>query len=614
MTFDNPLIGLASIIVLGTVAQWLAWRLRLPSILLLLLSGFVVGPVTGLLDPTTLLGDLLFPIVSLSVAIILFEGGLSLDFSELGSVGRVVRRLISVGALVTWFLSAIAAHFLLNLDVSIALLLGAILTVTGPTVVIPLLRHVRPTARVSSALKWEGILIDPVGATLAVLVFEAIIAGQAVEALPQTILLGVLRTLLIGIVTGILGAVSIYFPLRRYWIPDTLQNPMSLMMVVFWFVVANTLQEESGLLTVTVMGMLLANQRKINIKHLIHFKENLVMLLLSSVFIILAARLQISDLSQLGLGSILFLIFLILVVRPLAVLVSSIGSQLNWRERAFVAALAPRGIVAAAVSAVFALELAHHDHPQAGELVPITFLVIVGTVSVYSLSASFIANRLGIAQAAPQGILFVGAHDWARRIAEALQSAGGRVLLVDSNYDHIQEARMMGLPSHFGSILGEDTVDELDLNGIGRILAMTSNDEVNTLADMHFTEVFDSAETYQLTPRNTNTPDRSDISRELHGRFAFGEKITFNVLEEICSQEYEIRATPLTEKFTFKDFQAEHGAKAIPLFLIGREGRIDIFASDFPLEPVSGQTVISIISTAMPKPDETPLSPAQGEA
>ena len=603
---ENPLVGLASILVLGTLAQWLAWRLRLPSILLLLLTGFAVGPVTGLLDPDVLLGDLVFPIVSLSVAVILFEGGLTLNLPELRDVGKVVWRIISIGALVTWILGAIAAYYILQIPLPIAILLGAILTVTGPTVVIPLLRHVRPTARASSTLKWEGILIDPVGATLAVLVFEAIIAGQGVEYLPLAILGGVLKSLVVGIVVGLIGAGLIYFPLRRYWVPDSLHNPMTLMLVVAAFVAANLLQEEAGLLSVTVMGIALANQRKINMRNIVHFKENLVMLLLASVFIILGARLQLSDLSQLGPSSILFLIVLILVVRPLTVLVSSLGSELNWRERAFVAALAPRGIVAAAVSAIFALELSHHEIEQAEVLVPITFLVIVGTVSVYSLSATFIANRLGIAQADPQGILFVGAHGWARRMAEALHAAGRRVLLVDSNWNNIQEARMMGLPTHFGSILSEDILDELDLNGIGKVLALTSNDEVNSLANLHLTEVFDSSATYQLSPNNRS--ERDDISLELHGRYTFGRDVTFSALFRMFNNGAEIRSTPITDKFTFNDLKSQYQGQLIPLFLLGKEGGVEIFTIDYPLEPLPGQTVISVVSnqnmTAVQEPED----------
>ncbi len=605
---ENPLIGLASILVLGTLAQWLAWRLRLPSILLLLLTGFVIGPVTGILNPDALLGDLIFPIVSLSVAVIIFEGGLTLNLTELREVGVVVRRIISIGTLVTWVLGAAAAYYILNVQLPIAILLGAILTVSGPTVVIPLLRHVRPTARVSSTLKWEGILIDPVGATLAVLVFEAIIAGEGVPDLPVAIAAGIFKALIVGVIVGLIGAGLIYFPIRRYWVPDSLHNPMTLMLVIAAFVVANLLQEEAGLLAVTVMGIALANQRNINVRNIVRFKENLVLLLLSSVFIILAARLQLSDLSQLGPSSLLFVAVLIIIVRPLAVLASSIGSELNWRERAFVAALAPRGIVAAAVSAIFALELSHHDFEQYEVLVPVTFLVIVGTVSVYSLSASFIANRLGIAQADPQGILFVGAHSWARRMAEALHKAGRRVLLVDSNWNNVQEARMMGLPVQFGSILSEDMLDELDLNGIGRILALTSNDEVNALADLHFMEVFDSSATFQLSANAKS--QREDMSLELHGRYTFGRNVTYSALSKMFNAGAEIRTTALTEKFNFAALKAQEKDRLIPLFLLSKDGHTDIFTVDQQLEPLPGQTVISIVN---PEPIVSPPNPIQAE-
>src|SRR5690606_4401357 len=563
------------------------------------------------LNPDGLLGNLLFPIVSISVAIILFEGGLSLNVSELRAVGRVVRRLISVGALVTWVVSGTAAYFLLDLSVPIAALIGAILTVTGPTVVIPLLRHVRPTARLGSTLKWEGILIDPVGATLAVLVFEAIVAGQTVQASSMTIVLGIVRAAVAGLAVGLVGAIMLYIPLRRYWIPDSLQNPVSLTMVVVSFVIANTLQEEAGLLTVTVMGIFLANQRSITIRHIVHFKEDLVTLLLSSVFILLGARLQLSDLSQLGVGSVLFLAVVILVARPLSVLVSTLGSELNWRERIFVAALAPRGIVAAAVASIFSLKLIEHNVPQAEAIVPVMFSVIIATVTIYSVAATPIARRLGVAQASPQGILFVGAHSWVRRIAGALKAAGVRVLLVDSNYTNIQEARRQGLPVHFGSILSEGILDELDLNGIGRIVAMTSNDEVNALADIHFGEVFGSSEIYQLAPRSN--PQRGTLSLELHGRYIFGQEVTHTQRNTLFDEGAEIRTTRLTEKFRFSDFRQQYNDSAIPMFLISRDGRVDIFTADRKLEPVPGQTLISIVTTPIADPTKESVVPAEAK-
>ncbi|MFQ5798761.1 MAG: cation:proton antiporter, partial [Bacteroidota bacterium] len=329
--FEDLLIGLASIIVLGIVAQWLAWRLRLPSILLLLILGFIAGPVTGILNPDALLGDLLVPLVSVSVAVILFEGGLSLRIAELRETGSVVRNLISVGALVTWVISAGAAALILGLDFALAVLLGAILVVTGPTVIVPLLRQVRPVARVGSILKWEGILIDPMGAMLAVLVFEAILSGGFQEASTLAVM-GVLKTVFIGGSVGALGAGVIILLLKRYWIPDYLHNAVSLMMVVSVFTASNFLQAESGLLAATLMGVVLANQKAVAVKHIIEFKENLRVLLISSLFILLAARLQVNDLNYIGASGLAFLGVLVLIARPAAVGLSALGSEMSWRE------------------------------------------------------------------------------------------------------------------------------------------------------------------------------------------------------------------------------------------------------------------------------------------
>ena len=313
---EHLLIGLASIVVLGIAAQWLSWRLRMPAILLLLVVGFVAGPVTGFLHPDELLGDLVFPIVSLSVAVILFEGGLSLNVAELRDVGRVIGRLLTVGALVTWVLSTAFAMLLLDLPGELALLFGAVLVVTGPTVIIPLLRHIRPTPRVGSAVKWEGIVNDPVGAILGVLVFEAIIAG-GVEAGLNVVIVGMMKAVFIGTGAGMLAAGLVVLLLDRHWIPDYLESPVALGLVVMAYAVANRVQLESGLLAVTVMGSTLASQKRVSVRNIVEFKENLRVLLIAALFIILAARLPLTDPDYFSAGSLLFLAALILVVRPL---------------------------------------------------------------------------------------------------------------------------------------------------------------------------------------------------------------------------------------------------------------------------------------------------------
>ena len=275
---ENIAVQLAAVIILGIGTQWLAWWIKLPSILLLLLCGFIAGPITGYLQPAELLGELLLPVVSVSVAIILFEGGLTLNLVDLTKIRRVLINLVSVGVLATWVVAAGAAYYIVGLELPLAILLGAILTVSGPTVVLPLLRHVQPVGHVNSLLRWEGIVVDPVGATLAVIVFEAITAKQS-EASNYLVMAAVLKTLLIGGALGYLGARLVTILLSHHWIPDFLQNPVTLMLVVATFTVSNHFQEESGLLAVTLMGIWLANQKTVSVKHIVEFKENLRVLL-----------------------------------------------------------------------------------------------------------------------------------------------------------------------------------------------------------------------------------------------------------------------------------------------------------------------------------------------
>ncbi|MDT8306574.1 MAG: sodium:proton antiporter [Anaerolineae bacterium] len=593
---ENLLFGISSILVLGVAAQWLGWRLRLPSILLLLLFGFLAGPVLGLVDPDRLLGEVLFPVVSLSVAIILFEGGLTLRLDELPEIGGVLARLISVGAVVTWTVAAVAAHFILQLDWGLSILLGAILIVTGPTVIGPLLRQIQPRGQASALLKWEGILIDPVGAVLAVLVFEAIIDGGLQQA-PTTILSGVLLTTLIGLGIGLAAAGMMIFLLRRFLIPDHLQNGVALLFILAAYTLSDWLHHESGLLTVTVMGLLVANQRRITIKHIVEFKESLQVLLIGILFIVLAARVEPVVILGLGWQSVVFLAVLILVARPLTIIVSTWGSQLTWKERLFMAWMAPRGIVAAAVASIFSFELVGAGYPGAEELVPLTFVVIMGTVSFYGLTAGPVARWLKLAEQDPQGVLIVGAHDYAREIACTLAEHGITVRLLDNNRENVRKGRLDGLEVYYGNAYSEEVLERLDLTGIGRLLAMTSNDEVNALAALHFPEVFSRAEVYQL-PLGMGTEEENEMDlapQHLTGRILFGPTLNYSFLEEQFHRGASIKATKLTEAFTYRDLQAEYGRRAIPLFAITARGKLRIATQDKPLQPEPGQTVISLI-------------------
>lgn len=597
------LVGLASIVVLGIAAQWLAWRLKSPSILFLLIVGYFAGPVAGLIDPDALLGDLLFPIVSLSVAIILFEGGLSLNIAELREIGKVVRNLVSVGVLVTWVLVGILAHVLLGFSLPLSALLGAILVVTGPTVIGPLLRHIRPEERIGSAVKWEGIVNDPIGAILAVLVFEIIVAG-GFEKGAAAAALGILEAVTIGGVLGIIGAGVIVLFLSRHWVPDFLQNPIALAVVLLVFTGSNLLQEESGLLTVTVMGSALASQKMVMVGHIVEFKENLRVLLLSTLFIVLAGRLPALDPVYTSTSSFLFLGGLVLIVRPTAVALSTLGSKLNWRERTFLGLMAPRGIVAAAVSSLFALELVELGYGEAERLVPVTFLVIVGTVAFYGLFAPPLARWMRLATPNPQGLLIVGAAPWTRRLAELLVEEEVRVVLLDANWTNVAAARRAGLLAYYLNILSERAVDDVDLSGIGRLVALTPNDEVNALAALRFEDLFGRSGVFQLPPAGSDTGD-GRIARHLGGRMLFASGATHRGILDRVAKGAVITKHRLTDQFDYEAFQQRYGSDAIPMFLIRDPGDVMVFTTESRPTPKPGHTLISLVTPVTePQPPE----------
>lgn len=591
---EHALVLLVGVLALGVAAQWLAWRLNLPSILLLLLAGFVAGPITGFLHPDEFLGDLLFPIVSLSVALILYEGGLSLRFRELGEARGVLLRLISIGALITWALSTVAAIVFLGFSLPLALLLGSILVVTGPTVIGPLLQFVQPRQRIAQTLKWEGILIDPIGAMLAVLVFEAILSTE-VQSAALLVVAGVLQTVVFGTLAGIAGAAILIVLIKYYLLPDHLQNAVSVALVISAFAVSNVLYHESGLLAVTVMGIILANQRFVLVEHIIEFKENLRVLLLAGLFILLAARLQLSDLIALGWGNVGFLLALILLVRPLSVLFSTLRSTKSWRERAFLAWMAPRGIVAAAVSSVFAIRLSNAGYERAEQLVSATFVVIVGTVAIYGLTALPVSRWLGVGQGKPKGIIIVGADIVGIRIGDVIQRTGERVLLVDNNWQKVSEARLAGLRAYYGSVLAENFTHDVDLDGYGRLLALTPNDEVNSLAALRFAGRFSRAEVYQLAPEEEAPTRTESVSPPLRGRLLFGPRVTHTVLLEYLQNGGTIRATRLTDVFDYQSYLVQQGGKSLPLFLDDTSGSIEFFTTDREPRPEPGDTLVNLV-------------------
>jgi NhaP-type Na+/H+ or K+/H+ antiporter len=596
----NYPLYLAGILALGVAVQWLAWRLRLPSIVLLLVTGFILGQVSPQEPGPN--QQLFFAVVSLSVGIILFEGGLNLDFREIKGVRGVVFRLVSIGLVVTWLMTAWLAHYVAGFSIEMSILLGALLTVSGPTVIMPLLNHVQPDRRIGSLIKWEGIVNDPIGAVLAALVFEIIIHRSSGSIVSESAMRLGLTLLTASILSG-LSAFVLLQMLRRYLIPDSLQNPVVLALVIFVFALSNQLNSESGLVTITLLGIILANQRAVPIRHIIEFKENLRTLLISTLFIVLASRLQFDAqaMATVGWRSLAFVALLILVVRPIAVFLSTVGSPLTRAERVCLAWIHPRGIVAAAVSSLFALEIVNvlgPDDPlsaEANRFVLTTFLVIVVTVTVYGTTLASVARRLGLAKQDPQGILFAGASHAVREIAAAVRKEGFNVMLVDTNPRNLSAARMSGLPVNLASIGSEFVRETIDLSGIGRLLAMTPNDEVNTLAAQILAERFGRSEVYQLARHDSSSVRSERAATYRRGRILFERPTTFDELEARFEAGQQVKITSLTADFTFNQFRERYGDTALILLRIEDKGRLVVVTNELETPPRSGHKLIALV-------------------
>lgn len=588
------LLALGGIGLAALCSQWLAWRLRLPAILFLLLPGILAGPVLGVLDPGALFGPLLFPLTSLAVALILFEGSLTLHLSEWREIGSVVRRMVTLGALATWVVIAVATHLLLGFSWELAVLFGSLTLVTGPTVIVPMLRVVRPRASVANILRWEGIVIDPIGALAAVVTFSFIVSrDQGGWSQSLATFAGVIGC---GTLLGVLGGWALGVVLRRHWLPEYLHNLAALAAVLGVFIASNLLVHESGLLAVTLMGMWLANMRGVDVKPILHFKENLSVLLISGLFILLAARLDLKALLALGPATLALLAVIQFIARPLNIGLSTLGSTLSWRERALLAWIAPRGIVAAAVSAIFALRLHEHGDPNAQLLVPLTFLVIIGTVVLQSATARPLARLLGVAEPAPAGFLIIGANPVARALGKALNQLGSRVLLTDSSWENIRAARMDGLPTYFGNPTSQHADAHLDLVGLGHLLALSPSSEMNALACMRFRHDFAEPRRFTLpSGADSRRSDKHRSSEQVRGRELGLPALTYPQFASRLGRGAEIRITTLTEAFDWPAYQAFHGNRATLLLARDTRGWVHIAGLSQALEPQPGWSLVALV-------------------
>ncbi|MEJ2652742.1 MAG: sodium:proton antiporter [Gammaproteobacteria bacterium] len=561
---QHLVVNLALIIALGIAAQWLAWRSRVPAIILLVAAGVAVGPLFGWVHPSRDFGDILHSIVALSVAVILFEGGLNLRWHEYRETGIDVIRLVSLGLLATWLLGSTAARYIADLSWPIALIFGAIIVVTGPTVITPLLKQAKLQRRPAALLKWEGIINDPVGALLAVLVFEYFVSAS--ERTPVIIdVIGDLGlSLAVAVAIGATIAYLLAWSFLRGLVPEYLKAPVMLAMVLILYVSLNRYQEEAGLLAVTAAGVVLANRHLRNINELRRFKEYITVILVSVVFILLT------------------------------VYAATIGSRMDWRERLLLAWIAPRGIVAAAIAGLFAPRLIEKGYAGADQLLPLVFALIVATVILHGLSIGRLARRLNLAAQRTSGLLIVGASPWSVELAHTLQDLHIPTILSDTSWNHLHGARMAGMMrTHHGEILSEHSVETLELNEISHLLAATANDAYNALVCTRFAPELGRNQVYQLPSLSREENGIKEVAHTLRGRIAFGEDTHYEDFMRYHYEGWEFHSTQLSHEYPFEQLIRDLPRLGILIASVDTKGGLRLFPLQDDSQAQAGDTVIS---------------------
>ncbi|TXE12942.1 sodium:proton antiporter [Seonamhaeicola algicola] len=585
------MLELSGIIILGILAQWFAWKLKIPAILPLILIGLFVGPIAAefisddgykWIEPIwngkkgLFPGEGLYYFVSLAISIILFEGGLTLKLREIKNTTGVITKLISIGSLVTFFVGAIAVHYLFNLDYELSFLFSALIIVTGPTVITPILRNIPLKKDVSTVLKWEGILIDPIGALVAVIVFEFIFVGGG-GGFTKTALIEFGKIILFGCTFGFTFAHGFHFLVKKKLIPHYLMNVFSLAAVLGLFVLSDTFAHESGLLSVVVMGMVLGNKNDSYLKEILYFKESLSVLLISVLFILLAANIDFENLMLLATWKTAALFAVVVfIIRPLGVFLSAYGSKLTFNEKIFISWVGPRGIVAAGIASLFGSKLMAEDVVNANYLTPLVFMVVLGTVLLNATTARFFAKLIGVFLKNSDGILIVGASPVARLIGKYLVDNNRHVVLIDSNHNNVRQAKEMGLEAINTDIYSVSLEDNIELNDVGFLMALTGSADINHYAISRFSEQFGENGSFRLiTAEEMNNPE--NMPKE----GLFSQTDDFNSLTNIALQYPFIHEIEIKDKNHYEELIEITSSNdvMVPLLVKDNKGVLEIISA-----------------------------------
>ncbi|MEK5040053.1 cation:proton antiporter [Sporosarcina sp. FSL K6-3457] len=592
--FDTLLFDLMLVVLIGILSQWVAWRFRMPAIVVMSVAGLLVGPIFGLINPKESMGELFSPIITFAVAIILFEGSLNLDFKEIKGFSKPVGRIVTVGAFIAWIAGSLAAHYLAGLSWAVAFIIGGLFIVTGPTVILPLLRQAKLKPRPAAILKWEGIVVDPFGALLAVFAFEFIKFLNKEATLTALLLFFAASAFAVVLGWGVARLIGNAF--ERGSIPEFLKAPVLFALVIFTFVFADEIMHETGLLAVTAMGMAMANMRLTTLNDIRHFKENISVLLISGIFVMLTASLDPHVLIEIfNLRIILYVLAMLFIVRPLSIWISTIGTELNNREKHLIGWIAPRGIVALTVSGYFATILLENGYQDAELLTALTFALVFSTVVLHGFSIGFLAKKLNLTTTDESGVLIAGGTRFGAELAQSVKDTGNEVLLIDQSWAGLSYARKLGLDSFVGDILSEQVEYHIDLTPYRYILAMTKTDIYNAHICADFAPDIGSDYLFQTAFQVGNDVESFTITG---GQLLFSPAISIYDLEERMSAGHVIRKTVLTKQYSYTQYLRERDDKSILLYILRAGGMIEFFTPEIERQAVAGDAIIALTSPA----------------
>lgn len=596
------------VLAAGLSSQWLSWRLHIPAIVVLIATGLVLGPVTGLVEIGLPKEDIA-QLIGLGVSIILFEGGMNLKLAEFRSTGQGIRRLTVLGPPLAWGFGTLAAYYVAGLSWPVAVVLGAILTVTGPTVIGPLLRQARLDKEASSLLKWEGIVNDPVGVLLAVLTFQYLTLPDGSIAKTAAALGSAIG---VAAVLGGLGGYATGWLYRRGAVPEHLKAPLLIVLVPVVFWASNLVQHEAGLLSVTVMGMVVGNMKLVEREALQESLENLTVLLLSVLFIVIPAQLQASQLPLLDWRMAAFVLVVLFVVRPLTVGLATLGAPMRRSDKLLLGWIAPRGIVAAATAGLFGPALEAAGYTDAGKLMPLVFLVIMVTVLAHGFSIGRLARRLGLAAKNDNGLLIVGASRFTLALAAALKKVDQEVMVVDGVYARLKQARMQGVDVYYGEILSEHAEHNLETQHLNHLLAATDNDFYNALVCKGKGRRFGHHRTFQLGTAGASEPEFKSLTLQQRGYFAFDPGASFERLEGSLAEGWVIGTRKLTDTHGWDALAEGRGECGKDWFLLAAvtpDGLLRIYSTEQRFKLESGWTALYFAPPAPAQAEPDPATP-----